>query len=130
MKFGCSIGIFLNTTHLICRSTDISKLFRGSLRLRDNESRLYLLIYRKNKRTLSQKSQYNQIHLRIKDVETTSFYAMFSLGLKLKTAFRILCNRNASQVLPKYRRTAENGEHITRLGDVGCKQLTSGDVRF
>ena len=41
VKFGCSIGIFLNTAHLICRSTDISKCFRGSLRLRDNESRLY-----------------------------------------------------------------------------------------
>ena len=41
MKFGCSIGIFHNTAHLICRSTDISKCFRGSLRLRDNESRLY-----------------------------------------------------------------------------------------
>ena len=41
MKFGCSIGIFLNSAHLICRSTDISKCFRGSLRLRDNESRLY-----------------------------------------------------------------------------------------
>ena len=43
VKFGCSIGIFLNTAHLICRSTDISKCFRWSLRLRDNESRLYLL---------------------------------------------------------------------------------------
>ena len=43
VKFRCSIGIFLNTAHLICRSTDISKCFRGSLRLRDNESRLYLL---------------------------------------------------------------------------------------
>ena len=42
MKFGCSIGIFLNSEHLICRSTDISKSFRGSLRLRDNKSRLYL----------------------------------------------------------------------------------------
>ena len=42
MKSGCSIGIFLNTAHLICRSTDISKCFRGSLRLRDNESRLYM----------------------------------------------------------------------------------------
>ena len=41
MKFGCSIGIFLSSAHLICRSTDISKYFRGSLRLRDNESRLY-----------------------------------------------------------------------------------------
>ena len=41
MKFGCSIGNFLNSAHLICRSTDISQCFRGSLRLRDNESRLY-----------------------------------------------------------------------------------------
>ena len=32
---------FLNTTNLICRSTDISKCFRGSLRFRDNESQLY-----------------------------------------------------------------------------------------
>ena len=40
-KFGCSFGIFLNSANLICRNTDISKCFRGSLRLRDNESRLY-----------------------------------------------------------------------------------------
>ena len=44
MKFGCSIGIFLNSANLICRSTDISKCFRGSLRLRDNESRLYIVL--------------------------------------------------------------------------------------
>ena len=42
MKFGCSFGIFLNSAHLICRSTDISKCFNGSLRLRDNASRLYI----------------------------------------------------------------------------------------
>ena len=42
VKFGCSIGIFLSSANLICQSTDISKCFRGSLRLRDNESRLYL----------------------------------------------------------------------------------------
>ena len=42
MKFGCTICIFLNSENLICRSTDISKCFRGSLQLRDNESRLYL----------------------------------------------------------------------------------------
>ena len=41
MKFGCAICIFLNSENLICRSTDISKCFRGSLQLRDNESRLY-----------------------------------------------------------------------------------------
>ena len=44
VKFGCSIGIFLNSAHLICRSTDISKCFRGSPRLRDNEIRLYNFI--------------------------------------------------------------------------------------
>ena len=27
--------VFLNTTNLICRSTDISKCFRGSLRFRE-----------------------------------------------------------------------------------------------
>ena len=32
----------LSSAHLICRSTDISKYFIGSLRLRDNESRLYV----------------------------------------------------------------------------------------
>ena len=42
-EFCCSIGIFLNFAHLICRSTDILKCFRGSLRLRDNESRLYIV---------------------------------------------------------------------------------------
>ena len=44
VKFGCSFGIFLNSANLICRSTDISKCFRGCLRLPDNESRLYFLI--------------------------------------------------------------------------------------
>ena len=38
MKFGCSICTFLSSANLICRGTDISKCFRGSLRLRDNES--------------------------------------------------------------------------------------------
>ena len=42
MKFGCSNCFFLNTTNLICRHTDISKCFSGSLRFRDNESRLYV----------------------------------------------------------------------------------------
>ena len=32
---------FLNSANLICRSTDISKYFRESLGIRDNESRLY-----------------------------------------------------------------------------------------
>ena len=42
VKCGCMICIFLNSENLICRSTDISKCFRGSLQLRDNESRLYM----------------------------------------------------------------------------------------
>ena len=44
MKFGCAICIFLNSENRICRSTDISKCFRGSLQLRDNESRLYACV--------------------------------------------------------------------------------------
>ena len=35
-----------NSANLICRSTDISKYFRESLGIRDNESRLYIYIYR------------------------------------------------------------------------------------
>ena len=45
MKYGCAICIFLNSENLICRSTDISKCFRGSLQLRDNESRLCISAY-------------------------------------------------------------------------------------
>ena len=41
VKFSCAICIFLNPENLICRTTDISRCFRGSLQLRDNESRLY-----------------------------------------------------------------------------------------
>ena len=37
------IVFFLNTTNSICRSTDISKCFLGSLRFQDNESRLYII---------------------------------------------------------------------------------------
>ena len=44
MEFGSSVCIFINSANLICRSTDISKCFRGSLRLRDNENRLYTQI--------------------------------------------------------------------------------------
>ena len=40
VKFGCLFGIFLSSVNLICRSTDTSKCFRGSLRLQENESRL------------------------------------------------------------------------------------------
>ena len=41
MKCGCSIYFILNSANLICRGTDISKYFRESFELRDNENRLY-----------------------------------------------------------------------------------------
>ena len=42
VKCGCSIYFFLTLSTLICRSTDISKCFSESLRIRDNGSRLYI----------------------------------------------------------------------------------------
>ena len=45
------VGIFLNSANLICKSMDISKCFRGSLRLRDNESRLYMPLRKIHART-------------------------------------------------------------------------------
>ena len=38
VKCGCSNYFFLNSANLICRDTDISKYFRESLGIRDNES--------------------------------------------------------------------------------------------
>ena len=37
--------VFLNSANLICRGTNVSKCFRESLGIRDNESWLYLFIY-------------------------------------------------------------------------------------
>ena len=45
VKCGCSIYFFLKSANLICRSTDISKYFRESFGIRDNESRLYYHYY-------------------------------------------------------------------------------------
>ena len=36
---------FLNSANLICRSTDISKYFRESIGIRDNERRLYFIFF-------------------------------------------------------------------------------------
>ena len=44
MKCGCSNYFFLNSANLICQNTDISKYFRESLGLRDNESHLYIYL--------------------------------------------------------------------------------------
>ena len=37
--------VFLTLSTLICRGTDISKCFSESLGIRDNESRLYFILY-------------------------------------------------------------------------------------
>ena len=42
VKCGCSNYFFLNSANLLCRGMDISKYFRESLGIRDNESRLYV----------------------------------------------------------------------------------------
>ena len=42
VKCGCSKYFSLNSANLICRGTDVSKYFRESLGIRDNESRLYI----------------------------------------------------------------------------------------
>ena len=44
VKCGCLNIFFLKSANLICRDTDISKYFRESLGLRDNESRLYIVM--------------------------------------------------------------------------------------
>ena len=42
VKYGYLNYFFLNSANLICQSIDISKYFRESLGIPDNESRLYL----------------------------------------------------------------------------------------
>ena len=37
--------VFLSSANRICRSTDISKCFIESLGFRDNEGRLYIVLY-------------------------------------------------------------------------------------
>ena len=44
VQCGCSNYFFLNSATLICRGTNISKYFRESLGIRDNESRLYMFL--------------------------------------------------------------------------------------
>ena len=46
VKCGCNCSNFFNSANLTCRGLDISKYFREFLGLRDNESRLYLGIFR------------------------------------------------------------------------------------
>ena len=82
-EIGCLFGIFLNSANLICRSTDISQCFRGPLRLRDNESQLYMLqsdvLYE------SHKSHLREIMLTIVFVVCICCKVRFCNGSKLTT---------------------------------------------
>ena len=49
--------VFLNSANLICRSTDISKYVRESFGIRDNESRLYMLVS-SNENTMARQNYY------------------------------------------------------------------------
>ena len=60
VKFGSLMCICLNSANLICRSTDISKIFIGSLWLRVNESRLYKTKQRQDKNKTF--SSFHNIH--------------------------------------------------------------------
>ena len=56
VKCGCSNYFFLQSENLICRGTDISKCFRESLGIPDNESRLYMACKNKVCRVASPES--------------------------------------------------------------------------
>ena len=59
----CSIYFFLNSANMIGRGTDISKYFRQSLRLRENESRLYKHKIRNRKNNAKSPHRQSQGHI-------------------------------------------------------------------
>ena len=66
--FICKMWLFhffpVNSTILICRETDISKYFRDSIGLRDNESRQYIVkAIMKNAGHIFDKYIYNRLRL-------------------------------------------------------------------
>ena len=67
VKCGCSNYFFLSSENLICRGTDISKCFRESLGIRDNESRLYIYLL-KHRKIETQKSEIKTLVTRSKDL--------------------------------------------------------------
>ena len=77
------MGIFLSSAHLICQITDISKCFRGSLQLRDNESRLYNLQY--IIKGLAFETEINCLLM-------TNIGMSFGLDKKMKNDFKIYLN--------------------------------------
>ena len=79
MKFGCLVGIFLNSANLICQSTDISKCFRGFVRLRDKESRLY---YKEADPNLCSDVQFSVI---------SPLTTKERIGIQFKCHFHVIC---------------------------------------
>ena len=78
------LSFFLNSANLICRDTDISKYFRESLGLRDNESRLHI-------------------------DEVTSFYIILlaaKLSNDLKSCIISSCKKQTNAVFLQMRQTA------------------------
>ena len=72
VKFGCAICIFLSYENLMCGNTDISKCFRESLQLRDNESRLYI--------TRNLRSRYDEYS----SIEDALAYLAASVSMKIE----------------------------------------------
>ena len=92
MKFGCFISIFLNSAKfLLCRRTDISKCVRGSLRLRDNESRLYnktdflptLVWWVRRKTSKSRSGRFDPLLIIFLYRKTLPFFTKFSRGSRV-----------------------------------------------
>ena len=63
--------VFLTLSTLICRSTDISKCFSESLGIRDNESRLYLILV--EIKQLIKNKMLTLLHLNRSDCTTGNF---------------------------------------------------------
>ena len=66
----CEMWLFdlfiLNSANLLCRGTDISKYFRQSLGLRDNESRLYMPFLQYTEQNRTEQKFYSKFHKAIK----------------------------------------------------------------
>ena len=69
--------LLLNSANLICRGTDISKYFRESLGIRDNESRLYFDIRYSFSADKTSHERYYRVYPKEQDALTTS-HTLFS----------------------------------------------------
>ena len=86
MKFGCSFGIFLYFANLLCRSTDISKCFIGSLRLQDNEE-LTVYFRKKGSNLVTVKIAGKLSHKKTKATKWNVCHAKTQISLGICTVF-------------------------------------------